>query len=125
MHRHFHALIGGLRHIEQSARFTAMHDWLRLCGASGKWVIEDGKKVPRYIPCGTCHIRLYDPASGAAGYLAKQLNASELWGWLNSEVELSKRAFLKAWQNRRLGFVSEASSKQLPRPAALCTSTAS
>lgn len=102
MHRHCHALIGGLRRIERGARFTAMADWSRLCGAREVVTIEDGRKVSQFIPRGTCRIRLYDPAAGAAGYLAKQLNASEYWGWSNSEVKLSKSAFLVAWKARRL-----------------------
>lgn len=99
-HVHGHALIGGLRHVGTTARHAAMHDWeviayrYRVAGqeSAGGTANSFG---------GTCRIRLYDPAAGAAGYLSKQLNASELWGWLNAEIELSPRAFEVAYKRRR------------------------
>jgi len=100
-HIHAHALIGGLRHIGTSSRFQAMRDWeivaeslYKGVGSRCDWHTKDKSLF------GTCRIRLYDPRNGAAGYLAKHLNASENWGWLNSEVVLNPRAYQVAFRNR-------------------------
>jgi hypothetical protein len=90
VHRHFHFLIGSLRHIEQGERFRAMNTWNRLLGGT-----PDRVK-------GTCRVRLYEPAIGLAGYLAKELNAAEVQSWLRGDVMLSHAAARIGWRNARM-----------------------
>jgi hypothetical protein len=84
-HRHFHALVGGLRSVGQTERFWTMHKWSYLCGTRNP-------KNPR----GTCRCRLYNPTRGAAAYLASELNTSEYKGWSEGFVELSHAAVAQA-----------------------------
>lgn len=114
-HVHAHVLIGGLRRVGASARFVAMHAWTRECGSKCQPGAGDSGGAV-YIPDGTCRIRLYDPSAGAAGYLAKVLNASEAWGWARSEIGLSKRAMLVAWREHRLGRARTALPVHNPPP---------
>lgn len=90
VHRHFHFLIGSLRHKGQGERFRVMNTWNMLLGGS-----PDRVK-------GTCRVRLYEPAIGLAGYLAKQLNAAEVQGWLRGDVMLSHSAARIGWRNARM-----------------------
>jgi len=89
-HRHFHFLVGGLKHVGQGERFKLIASWSNLVGT----------KDPEN-PRGTCRARLYDPARGAVGYLTDALNASELEGWLSSDIEMSDAAYREAWLAHR------------------------
>jgi len=108
-HIHGHALIGGLRHTGTSERFRAIRDWEIVSRSCFGNDIRSGWHVTEKSLFGTCRIRLYDPGAGAAGYLAKHLNASECWGWLNSEIVLSPRAYQFAYRNRNECAVDESS----------------
>lgn len=90
VHRHFHFLIGSLRHIGQGERFRVMNTWNCLLGGT-----PDRVK-------GTCRVRLYEPAFGLAGYLAKELNGSEVEGWLRGDVMLGKAAARIGWRNAHM-----------------------
>lgn len=89
-HRHFHFLVGSLRQNGQNERFRVMNTWEKLLGST-----PDRVK-------GTCRVRLYDPAIGLAGYLAKELNASEVQGWLQGDVMLSHAAARISWRNAHM-----------------------
>jgi len=86
-HRHFHFLVGSLTHKSQTERFQLMARWNILLGGS-----------PDRIK-GTCRARLYDPACGLAGYLAKELNGSEVRSWVNGMVTLGNAAARIAFRN--------------------------
>jgi hypothetical protein len=88
-HRHFHFLVGSLRSVEQGSRFKTMAFWDKLLGSA-----------PGRVR-GTCRVRLYDPAAGLAGYLAKELNAAEAQAWGNGEVILLRAAWRIAWHKHK------------------------
>jgi len=85
-HRHFHFLIGGLSKVDQQQRFRTMATWDRMCGSTPE------------NPRGSCRARLYDPAKGAAGYLADVLNDAEYKGWSEGCVEINQAAMMAARQ---------------------------
>ena len=90
-HRHFHFLVGSLRHKSQGERFRVMSRWESLLGGT-----------PDRIR-GTCRVRLYDSACGLAGYLAKALNRAEVQGWLSGDsVRVSHAAMRCAFRNSRM-----------------------
>ncbi len=89
-HRHFHFLVGSLRHKSQGERFRVMNTWERLLGGTPDRVR------------GTCRVRLYDSAGGLAGYLTKELNGSEVRGWESGQVIVSRAAYRIAFRNRRM-----------------------
>lgn len=89
-HRHFHFLVGSLRSVEQNERFWLMDAWGRVLGSTPDRVR------------GTCRCRLYDPAAGLAGYLAKALNGAEVQAWRDGQdVVLSRAAWRIAWHKHR------------------------
>jgi hypothetical protein len=50
----------------------------------------------------SCRIRLYDGRAGAAAYLTKELNDSELKGWTETGVEFNTAAKMMADAGRRV-----------------------
>jgi hypothetical protein len=92
-HRHFHFLVGSLRHKSQGERFRVMATWNRLLGGTPDRVR------------GTCRVRLYDPAGGLAGHLAKELNESEARAWTSGQVVVSHAAARIAFRNRGMAAV--------------------
>ncbi len=90
-HRHFHFLVGSLANKSQGERFRVIATWNRLLGGTPDRVR------------GTCRVRLYDPACGLAGYLSKELNASEARAWMREDsVVVSQAAFRCAHRNVRM-----------------------
>jgi len=87
-HRHFHFFVGSLTHKSQGERFRVIHTWDRLLGGTPDRVR------------GTCRVRLYDAAGGLAAYLVKELNGSEVRGWVSGQVVVSHAAVRCAFRNR-------------------------
>ena len=89
-HRHFHFLVGSLKHKSQGERFRIIDRWGRLLGST-----------PDRIR-GTCRVRLYDGSGGLESYLAKELNASEVRAWMSGQVIVSHAAARIARRNARM-----------------------
>jgi len=86
LHRHFHFLVGSLNRLSQSDRFRMINFWNVLLGGS-----TDNVK-------GTCRVRLYNGVGGLSSYLAKEVNCSEVQGWLSGDVRISNAGYKIAWQ---------------------------